>query len=53
VADAGNRAAVVHQFADVGAALPHAAEPHFGNRSQVIRLIAQPSVDRGIAFLRL
>lgn len=47
IADAGGRAAVVHQLADVVSALPHPREPRFDQRPEIVTLGAQPGVDRG------
>jgi pimeloyl-ACP methyl ester carboxylesterase len=52
VVDAGGRTSVVHQFAYVAATLPHAREPGFRERPQIIALRAQPGIDRGVAFHR-
>jgi hypothetical protein len=49
VADAGGRTAIVHQFADVIALLPHAHEPLFGDLPQPIALRTEPDIDRRVA----
>ena len=52
VVDAGGRTTVVHQLAHVAATLPHAHEPGFDERSQIIALRAQPGIDCGVVFHR-
>lgn len=47
---AGDRAAVVHQFADIVTALPHVVKPPFRHRTQFARLIVQPAIDSRISF---
>jgi hypothetical protein len=49
---AGGRTSVVHQFAHVAATPPHAAEPGFCERPQIIGLGAQPGIDCGVACHR-
>src|SRR5262245_34530337 len=52
VSDTRGRTTVVHQFAHVGATLPHAHEPGFCERSKIIALRAQPGIDCRVALHR-
>ena len=52
VTKAGGRTAVVHQFANVPAKVPHACEPRLYERAQVVALPAEPGVDRRVMFHR-
>ena len=50
VVDAGGRTSVVHQFAHVAAPLPHAHEPGFCERPQIIALRASQASIAGSRF---
>jgi pimeloyl-ACP methyl ester carboxylesterase len=50
IADAGSRTSVVHQFAHVAATLPHACEPDFRERPQILPLRSEPGVDGRVVF---
>jgi hypothetical protein len=45
-------AAIVHELADVGAAVPHVLKPGLRDPSQFVSRLAEPSIDLGVPMDR-